>query len=197
MDSIYLILLIFAYLSGSISTAVIVCRLMTLPDPRIVGSHNPGTTNVLRIGGHAAAIATLSGDIIKTALPILLAIELNYPDPQVAWLAVFALIGHCFPIYFGLKGGKGVASMLTAIILVVPPLTMLSIGCWVISAWTFKRSSAASLLTALVVPIFAIQYYPELVLPLTALSSVVFIRHRANVVNIIQGKEPVIKVAKN
>jgi len=197
MDLIYLSLILLAYLSGSIASAVLVCQLMTLPDPRIVGSNNPGTTNVLRIGGRRAAIGTLVGDIVKTALPLLLAFEFNYSIAEVAWLGVFSLLGHCFPLYFSFRGGKGVTSMLTIISLTLPPLALLAIGCWLISAWAFQRSSVASMMTALVIPIFANQFYPELFLPLAFLSAVVFIRHRVNIANIIQGIEPMIGRAKN
>jgi glycerol-3-phosphate acyltransferase PlsY len=165
---------------------------MTLPDPRIVGSHNPGATNVLRIGGRQAAIGTLIGDIIKTALPILLALELGYSAINAAWLGVFSLLGHCFPIYFSFKGGKGVASMLTIIVIVLPPLAMLAIGGWLVSLWAFQRASVASLITALIVPIYANQFYPELLIPLTALSAVVYVRHSSNIANILQAKEPII-----
>jgi len=196
MDLIYPALILLAYLSGSVSTAVLVCRLFTLPDPRIVGSHNPGATNVLRIGGSKAALATLAGDVLKTAFPILLADALGLSVIQLTWIGVASLIGHCFPVYFSFKGGKGVASMLTVVILVEPSLTALALSSWLISFWTFRRSSIASLMTALVVPIFASQYFAELLLPLSALSAVVFIRHRVNISNILQGIEPVIGSSK-
>lgn len=196
MDLLYSILLIIAYLSGSISSAILVCRLMTLPDPRVVGSHNPGATNVLRIGGSKAAFATLVGDILKTALPILLTLELGYTPAQASWLGVCSMIGHCFPVYFKMKGGKGVASMLTIISLVQPSLALLAFGCWLMTAWTFQRSSIASMLTALIIPIFCLHYYPQLSISLSALSIVVFIRHHTNVINIINGREPMIGTKK-
>ena len=192
MDLGYFSLLLIAYLSGSVSSAILVCKLLTLPDPRIVGSHNPGATNVLRIGGSKAAIATLTGDIVKTILPILIAIYLKYSAEHLAWIGVFALLGHCFPIYFSFKGGKGVASMMAVISLVLPSFSLLAIGSWLISAWTFKRSSVASLTTALIIPIFAHNFHPELLLALSSLSTVVLLRHRTNIANIIQGKEPLI-----
>lgn len=197
MDLPYIALLILAYLSGSVSTAILICKLMTLPDPRIVGSHNPGATNVLRIGGTKAAMATLVGDIVKTALPILLVMQLGYSTPHIAWLGVCGLLGHCFPIYYSLRGGKGVASMLTVIAMVLPPFTLLALGSWLISAWAFRRSSIASMLIAVIIPIFTNHFYPVLFLPLSALSAVVFIRHHKNIVNILQGSEPVIATGGN
>ncbi len=190
MDIYFLSLIILTYLSGSISSAVIVCKLMTLPDPRILGSKNPGATNVLRIGGNLAALLTLSGDILKTFIPLYIAYHLKFDRVDICWLGVVSLIGHCFPLYYSFVGGKGVTTMLTVIGLVLPNFAILAIGCWIISALTFYRSSVASLITALVVPIFSHYFYPEFLLPLSSLSAVVFIRHRSNIIKIIQGIEP-------
>ncbi|WP_185964375.1 glycerol-3-phosphate 1-O-acyltransferase PlsY [Aliikangiella marina] len=194
MDIQYASLLLLAYLSGSISSAILICQLMTLPDPRIVGSGNPGATNVHRIGGKLAALATLIGDLLKTAVPIAVAIYLDYPPFWVAWVGVCALLGHCFPIYYRFKGGKGVASMFAVLVLVGPKLSPLAIGSWIILAWSFKRSSVASIITAVVVPSFAYQFANELFIPLSALSAIVVLRHRKNFANIIAGKEPIIGV---
>ena len=101
-------LVIAAYLLGSISSAIIVCRLMGLPDPRTQGSNNPGATNVLRTGSKWLAAATLLLDLAKGLLPALLAKQL-FPE-AVGWAALFAVIGHCFPVWLGFKGGKGVAT---------------------------------------------------------------------------------------
>lgn len=192
MDLIYIALLILAYLSGSISTAIILCRLLTLPDPRIVGSHNPGATNVLRIGGNKAALATLIGDMLKTGAPIALAFWLGYSIESTSWIGVCALLGHCFPIYFRFKGGKGVASMFAVLLLIVPRLSLLALISWIIVAWSLKRSSIASITTAIIVPFFAYHFTPNLFIPLSALSAVVVLRHKTNIANIIQGKEPII-----
>ncbi|MDH5434028.1 MAG: glycerol-3-phosphate 1-O-acyltransferase PlsY [Gammaproteobacteria bacterium] len=192
MDLAYFALLIFAYLTGSISTAVIVCRIFTLPDPRIVGSHNPGATNVLRIGGKRAAIATLLGDMFKTALPILIAIFIDYEPNQLAWIGVFAMLGHCFPVYFNFKGGKGVASMMAVIALSLPRFFFLALGVWLIVLFISKRSSVASMTTALVVPPFVYHFANLCFLPFMALSLVVMLRHRSNIINIAKGTEPIV-----
>ncbi|MCW8999707.1 MAG: glycerol-3-phosphate 1-O-acyltransferase PlsY [Kangiellaceae bacterium] len=192
MDLLFIALLTFAYLSGSISSAVLVCRLFTLPDPRIVGSKNPGATNVLRIGGRSAAFATLLGDILKTALPIGVSFWLGNSHTSLLWIGAAALFGHCFPVYFKFEGGKGVASMMTTVILVTPQFALLALGCWLISAWTFKRSSVASLITAFVLPVYASQFAAELLLPMASLSAIVLLRHRKNVENIVRGQEPII-----
>jgi acyl phosphate:glycerol-3-phosphate acyltransferase len=197
MDLIYLTLLIVAYLLGSISSAVLVCRIFTLPDPRIVGSKNPGATNVLRVGGKRAALATLLGDIIKTLTPLLAAAELNYPNADLIWIGVASLVGHCFPIYFSFKGGKGVATLLTVVIISLPKLSLLMIGSWLICFWSFQRASVASLISCVILIIFCHQFFPQLLLPIYSLCAVVFIRHRSNIANIIQGTEPIIGKNKN
>ncbi|MCW8930196.1 MAG: glycerol-3-phosphate acyltransferase, partial [Gammaproteobacteria bacterium] len=104
------VLTLIAYLFGSISAAIITCKAMGLPDPRTQGSNNPGATNVLRIGGKKAAIITLLGDMLKGLLPVLVAVALKSDDLTLALVASAAFLGHLYPIFFGFKGGKGVAT---------------------------------------------------------------------------------------
>ena len=99
-----------AYLLGSISAAIIVCRLMGLPDPRSEGSRNPGATNVARIGGKKAAALTLIGDMLKGLLPVLVAHALGAGAVILAGTALAAFLGHLYPVFFGFQGGKGVAT---------------------------------------------------------------------------------------
>ena len=101
-----------AYLIGSISSAIIVCKLMNLPDPREQGSGNPGATNVMRIGGKKAAAITLGGDLLKGFLPVVATSLLGAPSPLVAFAGIAAFMGHLYPIFFGFQGGKGVATSL-------------------------------------------------------------------------------------
>lgn len=184
--------LIFGYLAGSISSAIIVCRLFGLPDPRSQGSNNPGATNVHRIGGKWLGFLTLFGDFLKTALPMILVYELDYGREASLWVGVMTVIGHCFPLYFSFKGGKGVASFITVVSLVISPFAILVMGTWLLTAYTFGRSSVASLVSSIVIPFYGYHFKPELFVALCALSAVVFIRHRSNIANLLQGKEPVI-----
>ena len=103
---------LFGYLLGSVSTAIITCRLMGLPDPRSQGSRNPGATNVLRIGGKKAAAITLFGDMLKGLLPVLIALSLGMSDAVIAACGLAAFLGHLYPLYYGFQGGKGVATLL-------------------------------------------------------------------------------------
>ncbi len=195
MDLFFAFSLVFGYLAGSISSAILICKLFGLPDPRSLGSHNAGATNVHRIGGKWAGFLTLLGDFLKTALPMVLVYKLDYGRPASLWVGVMAVIGHCYPIYFSFKGGKGVASLMTVVSLVISSFAILTIGTWLLTAYTFGRSSLASLLTISIIPIFGYHFKPELFLPLCALSAVVLIRHSSNIINLVRGSEPLI-VAK-
>jgi glycerol-3-phosphate acyltransferase PlsY len=195
MDLFFAFSLVFGYLAGSISSAILVCKLFGLPDPRTQGSHNAGATNVHRIGGKWAGFLTLLGDFLKTALPMVLVYKLDYGRPASLWVGVMAVIGHCYPIYFSFKGGKGVASLMTVVSLVISSFAILTIGTWLLTAYTFGRSSLASLLTISIIPVFGYHFKPELFIPLCALSAVVLIRHSSNIINLFRGSEPPI-VAK-
>jgi acyl phosphate:glycerol-3-phosphate acyltransferase len=192
MDLIFGFSLIAGYFAGSISSAIIICRLMGLPDPRTQGSKNAGATNVHRIGGRWLGFLTLIGDFFKTALPMLLVYKLEYGREASLWVGVMAVIGHCFPIYFSFRGGKGVASMMTVVGLVITPFAILVIGGWLLTAYTFGRSSVASLLTSLIIPFYGYHFKPELFIPLCTLSAVVLLRHHTNIANLISGSEPLI-----
>ncbi len=104
-------LVIIAYLLGSISSAIIVARLLGLPDPRSQGSGNPGATNMMRLGGKGAAVVTLLGDMLKGVLPVLLARALGGSELALAGAAAAAFLGHLYPVFFGFQGGKGVATL--------------------------------------------------------------------------------------
>ncbi|HMQ13394.1 MAG TPA: glycerol-3-phosphate 1-O-acyltransferase PlsY, partial [Candidatus Competibacter phosphatis] len=111
-----LLFVVLGYLAGSISTAILVCRAMRLPDPRSEGSRNPGATNVLRFGGKKAAAITLAGDFAKGLLPVLLARLAGVEDTGLALTALAAFLGHLYPVFFGFEGGKGVATAFGAIL---------------------------------------------------------------------------------
>ena len=111
MSSIIWSLIPMAYVMGSLSTAVIVSKLFGLPDPRQEGSKNPGATNVLRLGGKKAAAITLIGDALKGLVPVLIAQHLEVPLELLAAVGLAAFLGHLFPMFFGFKGGTGVATL--------------------------------------------------------------------------------------
>src|SRR3990167_7444007 len=106
-----IIAIIIAYLFGSISSAIIVCKIMGLPDPRTEGSHNPGATNVLRIGGKKAAAITMLGDMLKGFIPVLAVKLLGFDTFTVALVMFAAILGHLYPVFFRFAGGKGIATL--------------------------------------------------------------------------------------
>jgi glycerol-3-phosphate acyltransferase PlsY len=129
-----IVLPVVGYLCGSVASAVVVCRMMKLPDPRKGGSGNPGATNVLRLGGKKAAGLTLAGDVLKGVVPVLLAHLLTDSPAIIAGTAVAAVVGHMYPVFFGFKGGKGVATAFGAVAALVYPVALFMGAVWVLAA---------------------------------------------------------------
>ncbi len=191
MDIIDYSLIACAYLFGSISTAIIVCKLMGLPDPRSQGSGNPGATNVLRVGGKKPAAITLAGDSLKGLIPVLLARSLDAPDITLALVGLAAFLGHLYPVFFGFKGGKGVATLFGVLFGLHWGVGFATVGTWLFVAKVLKISS----LSALIASPLAILYI-WLIIPsrefiiITALMAVLlYWRHRSNIQRLIQGEE--------
>jgi len=190
-------LVVGAYLIGSVSSAIIVCRLMGLPDPRTQGSNNPGATNVLRIGGKKAAAITLLGDSLKGLLPLLAAHALDRSAPVFAATAMAAFLGHLYPVFFGFKGGKGVATALG----VQFGLSWMIGGAvalvWLFVAKVINISSLAGLVSMILAPLIVWLVWPEPVLVgMQALMTAILVwRHRSNIRNLLSGAEG--KISEN
>lgn len=137
-----------AYLLGSVSSAVLVCRVLGRGDPRQFGSGNPGATNVLRHAGRLAALATLAGDLLKGLVPVLLARALAAPSALVAAVAVAAFVGHLFPVFFGFRGGKGVATYIGVLLGIAWPVGVTFALCWVVTAALSRYSSLGALVAS-------------------------------------------------
>jgi glycerol-3-phosphate acyltransferase PlsY len=186
-----LLLIAAAYLLGSISSAILVCRVMHLPDPRSEGSHNPGATNVLRIGGRKAAFLTLAGDMLKGFLPTLTA-NLMGVDPLVlAAVGLAAFLGHLYPLFFGFKGGKGVATALGVQFGLGWLIGGVVTGIWLIMVRLAKISSVSALIAMALAPlvIWWLWPMPELIAMQVVISLILFWRHRSNIRDLISGKE--------
>ena len=186
-----LLLIPNAYLLGSISSAIIVCRLMGLPDPRTQGSNNPGATNVLRIGGKKAAALTLIGDSLKGFLPVLAANLLDTSALVLAATGLAAFLGHLYPLFFGFKGGKGVATAFGVQFglgwQIGGPVALI----WLFVAKVLNISSLAALASMALAPLI-IWYFlgsRELLIMQVAISIILFWRHRSNIRNLITGSE--------
>lgn len=192
-----LLALILAYLIGSISTAIITCKIMGIEDPRQTGSKNPGATNVLRHGGKKAAIITLIGDALKGLIPVLLAIQFQLDVFIVALVGLCALLGHIFPLYYAFKGGKGVATFYGVILGVNWLAGVIALTIWLVIASTLKISSLSALISVFSTPIL-IWYFSqstELTVVIALMSLVVFWRHKKNIQALLQGSET--KIGKN
>lgn len=180
-----------AYLLGSLSSAVIVARVMGLKDPREMGSGNPGATNVLRYGGKVAAIATLFGDIAKGVAAVLIARTLEADAVMVAAAMVAVFIGHLFPVFFGFKGGKGVATALGVYLAAHLWIGLAVAGSWVVIAAVTRYSSLAALVATALTPLFVWIWlpHPAYLIGSVVLAAILFWRHRTNIQRLIAGTE--------
>ncbi|VAW69178.1 Acyl-phosphate:glycerol-3-phosphate O-acyltransferase PlsY (EC 2.3.1.n3) [hydrothermal vent metagenome] len=182
---------LFSYLLGSVSTAIITCKLMGIADPRTVGSNNPGATNVLREGGKKAAIITLLGDMIKGLIPVLIAVITDMPENIIAAAGLAAFLGHLYPLYYGFQGGKGVATIIGVLMGIHWQLGLATIGIWLAMAFTLRYSSLSALVAASSAPALAwyITQSNMITASVTIMAALLIWRHRSNIQNLIAGKE--------
>jgi glycerol-3-phosphate acyltransferase PlsY len=193
MDSqvIYGLGIILAYLAGSISSSILIARCLQLPDPRSLGSGNPGATNMLRTGSKKAAAFTLLGDLLKGLIPLLIARSLGFDLLVLCLMGLAAIIGHMYPIYYKFRGGKGVATSLGVLLGVNWILAIVWIAVWMSSAKLTGYSSLAALVATASLPIVAyFMHLPMIVIYLTsAIAILVIWRHQSNIRNLLTGKE--------
>jgi glycerol-3-phosphate acyltransferase PlsY len=184
------IAIVIAYLIGSISSAIVTCKIMGLPDPRHEGSGNPGTTNVLRIGGKKAAIITLIGDVLKGVIPVAAAKMLGFDALSLSLITFAAFLGHLYPIFFRFQGGKGVATAFGCLITLAWPVGLALLVTWLLMAVIFRYSSLSALTAAIAAPFFAWYFTNMDYTIMTAIMSVFLIyRHQKNIRNLLSGKE--------
>ncbi|WP_445767025.1 glycerol-3-phosphate 1-O-acyltransferase PlsY [Rheinheimera sp.] len=183
------IMMLTAYLCGSISSAVLVSKLFRLPDPRTHGSCNPGATNVLRLGGKLPAVLVLLFDILKGTIPVWGSYFLQIEPLYLGLIAICACLGHIFPLFFGFKGGKAVATAFGAMMPIGLDLAGLLIASWLIIVAFSGYSSLAAILTVSLAPLFTWFIKPLYTLPVLMLSILIILRHRENIVRLYQGKE--------
>ncbi|WP_109338766.1 glycerol-3-phosphate 1-O-acyltransferase PlsY [Saliniradius amylolyticus] len=189
MTAIVILMITLAYLAGSISSAVLVCRLFRLPDPRSLGSGNPGTTNVLRIGGRLPAALTLIFDVLKGTIPVWSSYFLGIEPLFLGFIAVAACVGHIFPLYFGFRGGKAVATALGAMLPIGLDLSGLLILTWGLTVFASGYSSLAAIVTVSLAPLYTYFIKPEYSLPVLMLSVLIIARHRHNILRLYRGEE--------
>ncbi len=190
-----------AYLLGSLTFAVFVCKLLGLPDPRSYGSNNPGASNVLRSGSKLAAVLTLLLDALKGYIPVVL-VQLNsqhfdLPEVTMALVGFAAFFGHLYPVFFKFKGGKGVATAAGVIFAIQWPLGLATLGTWLIIAFFFRYSSLAAMVCALFVPMYyglgsAIGVWTlkmPIAIGLSVICAMLLNAHRDNFMRLLKGTE--------
>ncbi len=178
-----------AYLLGSISSAILLCRLCGLPDPRNAGSHNPGATNVLRIGGRWIALSVLIFDMLKGMLPVWLGYYLGLSHFELGMVALGACLGHIFPIFFKFKGGKGVATAFGAIAPIAWSVAASMLGTWLLVFLISGYSSLSAVVTALLVPFYVWWFKPEFTFPVALVCCLLIYRHHDNIQRLWRGQE--------
>lgn len=183
--------IVVAYLLGSVASAIIVCKLMGLEDPRQQGSGNPGATNVLRLHGKKAAIITLMGDVLKGLIAVLLARIIVTEDIYLALSGLAVFLGHLYPLFFRFQGGKGVATYLGVLAALHWQLGLAFAVTWLCTAVLFRYSSLAALIAAFLTPLYSYLLLPRplFVLSILLMTILLFWRHRSNIKNLIDGKE--------
>ena len=184
-------LVILAYFIGSVSAAIISCKILGKVDPRTVGSKNPGATNVLRHGGKKAAAFTLIGDMLKGVIPVAIGHAFGLDWSWLALIGVAAFMGHLYPVYYGFKGGKGVATAFGVFLGLNPILGIVLLLSWIIAALIFNISSLSALIATLLAPIYFYVVTGSLPLffGLLFITLMIYWRHRTNIVEIINGTE--------
>jgi glycerol-3-phosphate acyltransferase PlsY len=187
-----LLIILFAYLVGSVSSGIVVSQIFNLPDPRTIGSKNPGATNVMRSGNKKAAIFTLLGDLLKAILVLTLAEYLGFNDLIIVCVALAVLIGHIYPIFYKFQGGKGVATAIGILIALNFKLALIVASIWLLVFGIWRYSSLAAIVAAISAPIIAIFILRDQSLYCIAFSFITIIilfKHQANIRKLLSGTE--------
>jgi len=184
-------ILIGAYLIGSLSSAIVLCKLAGLPDPRSQGSGNPGATNVMRIGGKKLAATVLLIDVIKGVLPVMVASALGLDIVWVAATAFAAFLGHLYPIFFQFKGGKGVATALGGFLALSPLLAGAILLSWLLVFVISRISSLSAIIAASLAPLYSVWLIESLAARwiIFVMATMLLIRHSANIKRLLSGEE--------
>jgi len=185
------LLTLAAYLIGSLSAAILICRLLRLPDPRTQGSRNPGATNVLRFAGKKTAALVLLGDMLKGLIPAVAARALDADENTLAAVGLAAFLGHLYPLYFGFHGGKGVATSLGVLLGLTWPVALAVAVAWLLMSKVFRISSLAAITAAAAAPLYAwlLEDSTSLLVMVCVISAMLLWRHRTNIQRLISGAE--------
>ncbi len=188
-----IIFVIIGYILGSLSSAIIVCKAMGLTDPRLEGSKNPGTTNVLRTSGKLPAILVLLGDILKGFIPVILAKILHVEGFMLSLVALAAVIGHIFPVFFQFKGGKGVATTFGALLGLNLTAAIIILIVWLIIMLLSRYVSLASIIAAALGAVLLLFMHNSYFLPFLIIAILIIWRHWPNIERLRNGTENKLK----
>lgn len=183
--------LLGAYLIGALSSAILLCKLAGLPDPRTQGSGNPGATNVLRFGGKKLAATVLLIDVLKGVIPVLIAAALGLPMFWVAVTALCAFLGHLYPVFFQFKGGKGVATAIGAFLALSPLLAGMAVATWAVVFAISRISSLSALTAAVATPIYSLWVIEQPLVRgiILVMAALLLMRHAGNIKRLLSGEE--------
>ncbi len=193
-----LIMIIIAYLIGSVSSSIIVAKILGAPDPRTQGSHSAGATNTLRTAGTKAAVFVLLGDTFKGFFVMYLAHTMNLDNFSLALIGLAAIVGHIFPLYFKFKGGKGVATMLGVALGTSLMLGLFLIAVWIVVAAVTRYSSLSSLTATACLPVLCFfTGHSTMFIPFLIIAILIFYKHSANIQRLRSGIESKIHFKKS
>ncbi len=185
---------VIAYLIGSISNAVVICKIMKLPDPRESGSGNPGATNVYRTGNRAAALLVLVADIAKGLIAMWLAMIFGLSGLGLGLVGIAVILGHAYPIFFKFEGGKGVATAFGVVLALSLSLALITALIWLITAAIFRYASLASICAAISAVVFSLFFIPQYILAVLLMALIIVARHYQNINRLMSGTEDKIKL---
>lgn len=189
MTALTILMFAFAYIAGSVSSAVLVSRIFSLPDPRQTGSGNPGATNVYRLGGRVPALFVLVFDILKGTIPVYSSYFFGIEPFYLGLIGVAACLGHIFPLFFKFKGGKAVATAFGAMLPIGLEVSGLSIMCWIAVVFITGYSSLGAIVAVTLAPLFTWLIKPAYAIPVAMLSLLIVLRHYENIIRLINKKE--------
>lgn len=177
-----LIAIIIAYLLGSVSTAILISKILKTPDPRTAGSGNAGATNILRIAGKQQAAIVLAGDAAKGLIAVWFGHLLNVQGFMLGMVGFAAVVGHVFPLYFGFKGGKGVATAIGAVLGLSLISGILMAAAWGAVAFTMRYASLASLVAVVLAPVFLLIFAKAaFFMPAALIAALIVWKHKDNI----------------
>jgi len=187
-----LLIVLFAYLVGSLSSGIIISQIFKLPDPRTMGSKNPGATNVMRTGNKKAAIFTLLGDLLKGTLVLMLAKNLGFENFIIACVALAVLIGHIYPVFYKFQGGKGVATAVGILIALNLKLALIVVCVWLAVFFISRYSSLSAIVASISAPLigfFIMKDQSIYCVAYALITIIILLKHHTNIKKLISGTE--------